>query len=172
MAMAFRSKQTLALALALMLSPALAMAEEMKIGFVSVVKLIEDAPQGDAATKKIEAEFGPRDQALRAQQEKISKLEEELEKNMLVMKEAERAQKEAELNKLKIRLKRESEIFREDYNLRRNEELKVLQKVVRQAIDNVGKQYKFDLILTDGVIYTSDKANITELVLQKLRESN
>ena len=44
----------------------------MKIGFVNLVKLIEEAPQGEAATKKIEAEFSPRDNAIRKKQKKYS----------------------------------------------------------------------------------------------------
>jgi outer membrane protein len=156
------------LALALTLFPAVSYAEA-KIGFVNLVKLIEDAPQGEAATKKIEAEFSPRDNAIRKKQKKIQGLETDMEKNALVMKASELSKKEAEITKLKRSLKREADEFREDYNLRRNEELKVLQKVVREAINEVGKENKFDLILAEGVLYTSDKANITDLVLKKLR---
>lgn len=144
-------------------------AEGYKIGFVSVVKLIELAPQGEVATKKIEAEFGPRDKAMRKQQDAIQKLDEDIQKNSLVMKASELEKKQAEKTKLERRFKREMEEFREDYNLRRNEELKVLQKVVREAINEVGKESKFDLILTESVIYASDRADITELVLKKLR---
>ena len=156
------------LVLALTLFPGVSSAE-MKIGFVNLVKLIEDAPQGEAATKKIEAEFSPRDNAIRKKQKKITSLESDIEKNGLVMKASERSKKEAEITKLKRSLKREAEEFREDYNVRRNEELKVLQKFVRDAINEVGKENKFDLIVAEGVLYTSDKANITKLVLKKLR---
>jgi len=142
---------------------------EMKIGFVNLVKLIEEAPQGEAATKKIEAEFSPRDNAIRKKQEKVQKLEADIEKNALVMKASDLSKKQSEVTKIKRELKREAEEFREDYNLRRNEELKVLQKVVRDAINEVGKKNNFDLILAEGVLYTSDKANITELVLKNLR---
>jgi len=142
---------------------------ETKIGFVNLVKLIEEAPQGASATKKIEAEFSPRDNAIRTKQKKIQKLESDLEKNKLVMKASELSKKEAELTRLSRSIKREAEEFREDYNLRRNEELKVLQKVVREAINEVGKENKFDLIMAEGVLFASKKANITELVLKKLR---
>jgi len=142
---------------------------ETKIGFVNLVKLIEQAPQGASAAKKIEAEFSPRDKAIRKKQKKIQKLESDLEKNALVMKASQLSKKEVEIIKLKRSIKREADEFREDYNLRRNEELKVLQKVVREAIHEVGKENKFDLILAEGVLFTSKKANITELVLKKLR---
>ncbi|MFC1630764.1 hypothetical protein ACFL2N_02410 [Pseudomonadota bacterium] len=36
-------------------------------------------------------------------------------------------------------------------------------------MNEVGKKNNFDLILAEGVLYTSDKANITELVLKNLR---
>ena len=142
---------------------------ETKIGFVNLVKLIEEAPQGASATKKIEAEFSPRDNAIRKKQKKIQKLESDLEKNKLVMKASELSNKEAEITRLSRSIKREADEFREDYNLRRNEELKVLQKVVREAINEVGKENKFDLIMAEGVLFASKKANITELVLKKLR---
>ncbi|NOY15661.1 MAG: OmpH family outer membrane protein [Gammaproteobacteria bacterium] len=148
--------------------PAISSAET-KIGFVNLVKLIEEAPQGASATKKIEAEFSPRDNAIRKKQKKIQKLESDLEKNSLVMKASQLSKKEAEITKLKRSIKREADEFREDYNLRRNEELKILQKVVREAIHEVGKENNFDLILAEGVLFTSKKANITELVLKKLR---
>jgi len=148
--------------------PAISSAET-KIGFVNLVKLIEEAPQGASATKKIEAEFSPRDNAIRKKQKKIQKLESDLEKNKLVMKASELSNKEAEITRLSRSIKREADEFREDYNLRRNEELKVLQKVVREAINEVGKENKFDLIMAEGVLFASKKANITELVLKKLR---
>jgi outer membrane protein len=157
------------LTLLIVLPSAASAAEGYKIGFVSVVKLIELAPQGEVATKKIEAEFGPRDKAMRKQQEAMQKLETDLQKNALVMKASKRDKMQADLTKMERHFKRETEEFREDYNLRRNEELKVLQKVVREAINEVGKENKFDLILTESVIYASDRANITELVLKKLR---
>lgn len=166
--MSNKIKVIAALALAMTFFPAISSAET-KIGFVNLVKLIEEAPQGASATKKIEAEFSPRDNAIRKKQKKIQKLETDLEKNRLVMKASELAKKDAEITRLSRSIKREADEFREDYNLRRNEELKVLQKVVREAINEVGKENKFDLIMAEGVLFASKKANITELVLKKLR---
>ncbi len=156
----------LALALTMVLKPA--EANEIKIGYVNAVKVIEEAPQGEAALKKLEAEFAPRDRELVATQNKIKHIEEELEKNALVMKEADRRGKEREVLTLKRELKRATQEFREDYNLRRNEELAALQKVVYKAIVEIAKQEKFDLILHEGTIYASDKIDITDKVLKKL----
>lgn len=156
----------LALGLAAALAPAAA--SELKIGYVNAVKVIEEAPQGEAALKKLEAEFAPRDRELVATQSKIKQLEDDLEKNALVMKEADRRNKEREALTLKRELKRATQEFREDYNLRRNEELAALQKVVYKAIVEIAKLEKFDLILHEGTVYASEKIDITDKVLKKL----
>lgn len=151
-----------------LLFPSGVAAQDLKIGYVNVVKVIQDAPQGEAALKKLEAEFGPRDRDLVATRNKIKQLEGELEKNALVLKEAERRDKENTLVSLRRRLERTSQEFREDYNVRRNEELAALQKIVHKAIIELAKQESFDLILHEGAIYASDKIDITDKVLRKL----
>jgi outer membrane protein len=84
------------------------------------------------------------------------------------MKEADRRNKEREVLTLKRELKRTTQEFREDYNLRRNEELAALQKVVYKAIVEIAKLEKFDLILHEGTVYASEKIDITDKVLKKL----
>ncbi|HEY8553657.1 MAG TPA: OmpH family outer membrane protein [Burkholderiales bacterium] len=143
-------------------------AAELKVGYVNAVKVIEEAPQGEAALKKLEAEFGPRDKEIVAMQAKVKQLEEELEKNGLLMKEAERRAKEHEIVMLKRDLRRATQEFREDYNLRRNEELAALQKIVYKAIVEIAKQEDYDLILHEGTIYASKRVDLTDKVLKKL----
>ena len=143
-------------------------AADLKIGYVNAVKVIEDAPQGQQALKRLETEFSPRDKELVSMQEKIKSLESELDKNALVLKESDRRNKEREVISLKRDLKRATQEFREDYNVRRNEELAALQKLVQKAIVEIAKQEKYDLILHEGAVYASDKIDITEQILKKL----
>jgi outer membrane protein len=143
-------------------------AAELKIGYVNAVKVIEEAPQGEAALKKLEAEFGPRDKKLVEMQNRIKQLEQENEKNALVLKETDRRSKEHEIVILKRDLRRATQEFREDYNLRRNEELAALQKIVQKAIVEIARQDGFDLVLHEGVLYASQKTDITERILRKL----
>jgi len=141
---------------------------ELKIGYVNAVKVIEEAPQGAAALKKLEAEFGPRDKRLVDMQARIKRLEEELTRNNLVLKESERRAREHRLNILRRELRRATQEFREDYNLRRNEELAALQKIVQRAIIEVARQERYDLILHEGVIYAGSRTDITNKILKKL----
>jgi len=148
--------------------PATQVSADLKVGYVNAVRVIEEAPQGVAALKKLETEFGQRDKELVALQNRIRQLDEELQKNAPAQKEADRRAREREALTLKRELKRATAEFREDYNQRRNEELAVLQQVVRKAILDIAKQEKYDLVLHEGAVYASDSIDITEKVLKKL----
>lgn len=140
----------------------------VKIGYVNAVKVIEEAPQGQSALKRLEAEFSPRDKELASMQEKIKTLEADLEKNSMVLKEAERRNKERDLVSLKRDLRRATQEFREDYNVRRNEELAALQALVQRTIIEIAKDENYDLILHEGAVYAGEKVDITDRVLKKL----
>lgn len=143
-------------------------ATELKIGYVNAAKVIDQAPQGEVALKKLETEFGARDRELVAAQNKIKQIEGDLEKNTPTIRDTERRIKERELLILKRELKRATQEFREDYNQRRNEELAVLQKIAYKAIVEIAKQEKYDLILHEGAVYASDRIDITDKVLKTL----
>jgi outer membrane protein len=158
------------LELLVLISPFIAFssyAQELKIGYVNAVKVIEEAPQAEVALKKLETEFSPREKKLVETQGKIKQLEGDLEKNALVIKDVERRTKEHEIVTLKRDLRRATQEFREDYNLRRNEELAALHKIVRKAIVEIAKQENFDLIV-EGAVYASNKVDITSQVLKRL----
>lgn len=149
---------------------AFAQSSGLKIGFVNVSRVIESAPQGEAALKKLEEEFGPRDREIRTMREEVKELEENLIKNDLVLEDSERNRSELELRDKRRALRRATSEFREDYNLRRNEELNALQKLVIKAIVEIAKNESYDLIVHEpAVVFASDRIDMTESVLEKLR---
>jgi len=143
----------------------------LKVGYVNIVKVIEKAPQGELALKRLDAEFAPRDKKLLAMREQIKTIESDLEKDSLVLNTTDRQKKERELLVLKRDLRRATQEFREDYNLRRNEELAALQKLVYKTITNLAKKDKYDLIVHEGAVYSSPNIDITDKVLQLLKNS-
>lgn len=143
---------------------------ETKIGFVDTVKLLEAAPQAKSAQSKIESEFAPREKELVSLQREIKKLEDDLARDSAVMSESERTKKERDILGKRRDLKRSQDEFRDDLNIRRNEVLAKLQKEMYQAVVELAKEQKFDVILSQGVVYSSDKVDITESVLKKLEK--
>jgi len=150
--------------------PALAMAE-VKVGFVNTVKLMEEAPQAKAAISKMESEFAPREKELVNIQRVIKDAEDKLSRDSAVMSDSERGKVERDLVSRKRDLKRSQDEFREDLNIRRNEELAKLQRRLYDAIVDLAKAEKYDLIVSEGVVYASTSIDITDAVLARLKKS-
>ena len=144
---------------------------EIKIGYVNIVSVIEKAPQGELALKRLDAEFAPRDKKLLDMREQIKAIETDLEKDSLVLSSADRGRKERELLVLKRDVRRATQEFREDYNLRRNEELAALQKLVYKTVISLAKKEKYDLIIHEGAVYSSNTIDITGKVLDILKQN-
>ena len=56
--------------------------------------------------------------------------------------------------------------FREDLNLRQNEEYGLLQRSLLKEVQDYAQQEGYDLIVGDGVLFASNAVNITEEVLR------
>ena len=144
-------------------------AADVKVGFVNVAIVLDQAPQAAHARARIEREFAPRDREILAQQQQIRTLEDKLVKNAAVLSTSERERQEAELRQLKRELRRSQEEFREDLNLRRSQELSALQRMVTEVIQDMARGEKYDLIVTDGVVFAGDRVNITKRVIERLK---
>ncbi len=145
-----------------------AQAADMKVGVVNTVKLMEEAPQAKAAQSKIETEFAPREKELVGLQREIRKLEDQLNRDGAIMSEAERSKLERDILTRRRDLKRAQDQFRDDLNIRRNVVLSKIQKVMYEATVSLAKEQGFDVILGQGVVYSSDRVDITDKVLKKL----
>ena len=154
---------------AAMLAGAAAAAAEVKVGFVNVPKVLDQAPQARAADQRLEKEFGPRDSEILGMKRELVQLNEKLAKNSAVMSASERQRQEADMRQMRREIRRLEDEFREDVNLRRSQELGKLQRLVVEVIQNLAKAEKFDLILSDGVIYAGDKVDITDQVINRLK---
>ena len=149
---------------------AIAHAADTRIGIVNTAVLLKEAPQAEAASKKIKSEFAPRDTKIVEQQKLIKNLENKLSKDASIMSEAARKKQEREIVTKKRDVKRASEELIEDYNFRRNEEIGKLQKLVSETILSLAKEKEYDIILNESVIYSSKQVDITSNVLERLRK--
>lgn len=163
------SKGLAALVAALLLAagPQAAVAE-VSVAFVNTQRVLEEAPQAGAAGDKLQQEFAPREAELVAAQKRYKALEEKLSRDGAVMSESERRKLERDIVLQQRELKRAREAFNEDLNIRRNEELANLQREVASAIIQLAKENKFDIILEAGVVFASDRVDITDMVLKRL----
>ena len=146
---------------------AVANAADLKVGFIDAERINRESLPAERATKKLEKEFAPREQDLRKLEQQIKALQGQLEKDGLTMSESDRRNKEQELGRQSREFQRLQREFREDLNLRRNEELSALFERANKVIKQIAEAEKYDLIIQEAV-YRSSRIDITDKVLKAL----
>jgi outer membrane protein len=146
-----------------------ATAQDIKIGVVNAAKVLEEAPQMETARKALEKEFAPRDQELVELQKSVRNLEEKLNRDGDIMSDVERRNMERDIRSRTRELKRMQDEFNEDLNLKRNEAFDRIRRKVLEVVNAIGKKEKFDLIVNDGVLYASERIDITSAVITQLK---
>ena len=149
---------------------AVAAEAEPRIGFVNGQRVINEAPQAAKAKKKLEKEFEKRDQELQKLAKQLQTVQETLEKNGITLSDGDRRNKERELADLNREFQRRQREFREDLNLRQNEEMAVIYERVNKVIKQIAEAEKYDLILQEAV-YVSPRLDITDRVIKALVEA-
>ncbi len=147
-----------------------AMAANISVGVVNIAKILDEAPQADAARSALEREFGPREREMIETQKKIQELEDKLNRDSAIMSDGERAKLERDVMARKRDAKRDQDEFRDDLNFQRNEALERLQRQMVDSIRSFAKEKKYDLILAEGVVYMSDAVDITPQILEHLKQ--
>ena len=155
-------------ALAALLLGSTAFAQEVKIGVVNIAQLLDQAPQARVAMEALDEEFKPRQREIIARQSEYQELTEKVQRDLAVMGETERRNAEKDLRDLQREVTRLQNEFREDLNLRRNEELGNLQRSLLKEVQDYAQSSGYDLVVGDGVLFASSAVNITENILRAM----
>jgi outer membrane protein len=164
--MAVSGRFTLA-ALGLLFCFASAQAQEVRIGFVNSAQIFEKSPQYEDARTRLQEEFKSREDDLLATQKRLQELEQRLQQQQDISMD-ERLRLEKDILTRSRKLKNDQAAFREDINLRKNEEMNRLRMMIGETVREYAKAENFDLVVEDGVVYFSDRIDITDKILKKL----
>lgn len=145
-------------------------ASEYKIGFVNTGKVLKNAPQAQAVEGRLKEAFLAREKILKEKQAELYMLEAKIKNDSALLTTVEKRKLEREFRLKVSQLKFDQQEFKEDQNLKRNEEIRLLQTTIAKVITKIGDVEKFDLILTEGVTYVSDKIEITDKVIEALKK--
>lgn len=153
--------------LSMLLTAAQVFAAELKVGFVNTERIFREAGPAQKAQKKLEKEFAARDAELQKVAKQVRDMQAQVEKESVTTSEADKRNKERDLANLNRDFQRQTREFREDLNMRKNEELGVVQERANKVIKEIAELEKFDLIVQDAV-FASTKIDITDKVLKAL----
>ena len=157
-------------AAAMLALPALGMAQELRIGYVSGERVLRDSIPAKAAQAKLEAEFSKREKDIADVASRLKAASEKLEKDAPTLSEAERGRRQRDLVEQDREFQRKRREFQEDLTQRKNEELGAVIERANKAIKQIFEQEKYDLIVQDAV-FASSRVDITDKVIRALNTS-
>lgn len=152
---------------AMLIASGLTQATDFKVGVVDTERVLRESAPAIKAEKKIEKEFSSRDADIKALIKQAKDLQALLEKDNAKLSDADHRNKERELTGINVNLQRMQREFREDLNLRKNEELAAVLDRANKAIQQIATAEKYDLILQEAV-YRNPKIDITDKVIKFL----
>ena len=164
-----RASRRITIGLCLLLAAPLAVAESLRIAVIDPNRIVEESPQYVAAREMLSAEVKEREASLRQQQEEIDQLNARLERDGALMSgdEVSRLQNDIRARTRKLRYAK-SEV-QEEFALRQTDLRTKLVKQVEEVVEQVAKDQGIDLILSEGVVFYSQRVDISGEVIDRLK---
>ncbi|SFV52214.1 Outer membrane protein H precursor [hydrothermal vent metagenome] len=130
---------------------------------------MEKAPQVIKSSKKIAEEFKPKEKEIIALAKELQAMKKKYNKNKSIMSADKARVFERKIIAQQKKVQRLRNDIQEDINIRKNQALQKIQDLINQSITFVGKKNNYDIIFYEGIAYNNDKADITPLVLKRLK---
>ncbi len=146
--------------------------ENLKIGYVNVTKIFSASPQKAKGDEKIKKEFTLRMEKAKELEAAVRALQEKYNREAITMSERDLIELQDKMIAADRKFRQEQAYMQEDLKLRKQQALAEAQKEIGKAIQEIAQDGKYDLILTEGVFFTSQRLDISDEVLELLRKDN
>jgi len=144
--------------------------QELKIAVIDPNRIVEESPQYEEARNMLSAEVKEREAELLNQQKDLDQLSEKLDRDGALMSEEEVKRLQNDIRARKRRLRYARAELQEDFALRQTELRTKLVKQVEEVVQRIAKEKGIDLILSEGLVYFSKRADISAEVIERLKQ--
>ena len=144
-----------------------ATAQQLRVGYVDMKQVLDNAPQVLAGREKLDLEFRPRNETIEFQERQVQSMDDRLQMGDLT--EDARVRLDRELREMQRNVNRQKEDLRDELSFRRTEEVQKLEDQINQAVQQIARDNGYDLILSSPVIYVDPSLDITQQILDQLR---
>ena len=144
-----------------------ATAQQLRVGYVDMKNVLDNAPQVLAGREKLDLEFRPRNETIEFQERQVQSMDDRLQMGDLT--EDARVRLDRELREMQRNVNRQKEDLRDELSFRRTEEVQKLEDQINQAVQQIARDNGYDLILSSPVIYVDPSLDITQQILGQLR---
>ena len=142
-------------------------AQQLRVGYVDMKQVLDNAPQVIAGREKLDLEFRPRNETIEFQERQVQDMDDRLQ--MGDLSEDARIRLDRELREMRRNVNRQKEDLRDELSFRRTEEVQRLEDQINQAVQEIARNNGYDLILSSPVVYADPSLDITQLILDQLR---
>jgi len=143
---------------------------QSRIGFVNTERIFRESDAAKRAEKKLEGEFSRRERELNELTARLRTEGERFQKDLPVMNETQRNQRQRALGDLELDVNRKQREFNEDVNRRRNEEFSTVLQAANRALKQIAEKEGLDAVFQDAA-YANPKLDLTDKVLKVLAET-
>ncbi len=144
-----------------------ATAQQLRVGYVDMKRVLDSAPQVLAGRDQLDLEFRPRNEAIEFQERQVQTMDDRLQLGDIA--EDARIRLERDLREMRRNVNRQKEDLRDELSFRRTEEVQKLEDQINQAVQVIANNNGYDLILSSPVVYADPSLDITQLILDQLR---
>ena len=145
-------------------------AANSKIGIVDLQKIMQTAPQMKEIQQKLEKQFKPRRDTLISMEDSIKKDMEKFKRDSAVMSAAQKKELQKKIIEAQQSFDKEGKQYQQELSAAHNQEMQGLYTKVRDAISQVAKNDKYDLILQkDAAPYSSSNMDVTDQVQKAIK---
>ncbi len=139
----------------------------IRIGYVDMKQLLDNAPQITLSRESIDREFRPQSDNIASDEQRLNDLRAQLQTT-----ETDRSRLENRIRNLQLSINRRKEDLRQQILFRRNEAIQALEDDINQAVATVARNRNYDLIISSPVIYANDSVDLTQDVLTYLQQQS
>jgi outer membrane protein len=141
-------------------------AAELRVGYVDMKRILDNAPQVIEGRERLDQEFRDRNDAIEFDEQRLTALESRLQQADLNADSS--LLLEREVRELQRSVNRRREDLRDELSFRRTEEVQQLEEEINLAVQEIAERNGYDLIISSPVVYASKQLDITELILEQL----
>jgi outer membrane protein len=141
----------------------------MIIGKVDIQRVLLSVSQGKKVRDQLKAEFEKKKKILDKEQQKIKKMQEDFQKQSLVMSDSAKVEKEKQLQEAVMKLQQKSLGFQKEIQEMENKMKGPIIDRVREVVTTISKKSKVDVTFeasTAPVVYAKNEKDLTEDVIK------
>lgn len=161
--------------------PAAALAAEFKYGIIDMQRALNDTEEGKKALGRLKTKLETENAVLKAKQDDLRKLEEEMSKQGYMLSESARSEKELKFRKLREDFDKYREEKSGEFARQQKESTEAILKKLLEVVDGYAKQEGLGMIFessarTQGmpgsVIWYDPKNDITPKIIELYNKKN